>query len=352
MSRRRVSAIVVAALALALAACATPPEPRPQAVPVPAVECGDGFSPPEGLPTPGGVPAEFSAVAAYRCDALRHFDDEHGSWSATARDRLEGDLGPLLEALAEPDDPRWPGACPAMQVIVPELWLIDASGDAIRVAYPSDGCRQPRTARVEAALAGLDVVETVYERHRLIDSAEARRAECLASRPATPLRIVAPHALPDGALPDEALSEDMVAHPLPRPGISTLPVPAPSREAGVDGLRVCVYSTDPAHAPAPTGSDDTAFAPSDTAWFTGARTLDAATTRLLLDVIETAEPADAQCASVPRTLVALYPTLGAREAGESFAVELDGCERIILWGAITHAAPAAALDLLRAAVAS
>ena len=43
-----------------------------------------------------------------------------------------GDLAPLLAAFAVPNDPKWPGPCAAIGVIVPDVWLIDADGRAIR----------------------------------------------------------------------------------------------------------------------------------------------------------------------------------------------------------------------------
>ena len=72
-------------------------------------------------------------------------------------ERFEGDLGPLVTALAEPDDPvPTDQMCTADMELVAPLWLEDADGRLIPVHYPRDACGKTKQA-VHDALAGLEV---------------------------------------------------------------------------------------------------------------------------------------------------------------------------------------------------
>lgn len=54
---------------------------------------------------------------------------------------LEGDLRPLLAALARPSEvPRPDQACPAVWQSQPQVYLVDDDGRAVRVRWPSDVC--------------------------------------------------------------------------------------------------------------------------------------------------------------------------------------------------------------------
>jgi hypothetical protein len=178
----RLSALfVLAASALGVSACASHPEavpvpPAPPSEAVPAVNCSAEWD--VGW---GSVPADFEPVAVYVCDPLLELaprderpedpplvladPDDIGEppppATAPAPDpgpaklrQLEGDLSALLAAFAVPNDPKWLGACPAIGVIVPDVWLVDAGGWAIRPAYPVDGCSIPKPG-VNEALAEL-----------------------------------------------------------------------------------------------------------------------------------------------------------------------------------------------------
>lgn len=174
---RRWAAACVAAGTLGVAACASHPQAVPVPPPaaseaVPAVDCGAEWD--VGW---GSVPAGFEPVAVYVCDPLLELappemlpedpplvlaDPEQLSETpppasepapapepATPR-RLEGDLAPLLAAFSVPNDPKWLGPCTAIGVIVPDVWLVDADGWAIRPAYPVDGCGVPKPGVGEA----------------------------------------------------------------------------------------------------------------------------------------------------------------------------------------------------------
>ncbi len=167
------AAALTGASALAVTACSSPP----WAVPLPppsdaaaAVDCSAEWD--LGW---GAIPADFEPVAVYVCDPVLELapaptpdpplmlaDPEQLAETPPpaaepapdpapleAR-RLEGDLSALLAAFAEPSDPKWPGPCSAIGVVVPDVWLVDDEGWAIRPAYPADGCGLPKPGVGEA----------------------------------------------------------------------------------------------------------------------------------------------------------------------------------------------------------
>ncbi|WP_350349566.1 hypothetical protein ABIQ69_06550 [Agromyces sp. G08B096] len=183
-ARRRPAplAALTALAALALAGCAqlgiviphAAPD-GPDAEPAPAVDCRtEGYWPdgqlatprpgePE-IPTPGRVPDGFEAVAALRCttDFPEPGDpvEEHNIFV----ERFEGDLDPLLTALAGPDDEASGDVfCPADLELVPPLWLEASDGTLIPVHYPRTVCGKTKPG-VHEALDRLEIVErTVIE---------------------------------------------------------------------------------------------------------------------------------------------------------------------------------------------
>lgn len=148
---------VPVAIGLLICGC-TGPGPVPPAEIATTVTCTNPIQvpgAPSAAPTPteGRVPGGFRPVAAIRCPIWPILEGDR----PPAPERLEGDLGPLLAALAEPDDPPRPGPCPAIGQLVPELWLVDSRDRGIRVHYPRDGCGLVKPA-VGKALAKLTVV--------------------------------------------------------------------------------------------------------------------------------------------------------------------------------------------------
>ncbi|WP_207345021.1 hypothetical protein [Arthrobacter sp. E3] len=79
--------------------------------------------------------------------------------SIVTKEHLSGDYTALLAALAEPSDRAHNVSCLDFAELVPELWLVNADGQAIKVQWPLDGCEhsKPDTAK---ALAGLTVTDT------------------------------------------------------------------------------------------------------------------------------------------------------------------------------------------------
>jgi hypothetical protein len=191
--RRHPGAFAVAAglaglIALAVSGCASnapnaPSEPAatvdptvPIAEPVAEIDCrteGTWMLPDAlatadpSIPVPGRVPDGFEPAAALRCtplvpgaegfEASAPADDPEPSAVVVRVERFEGDLGPLITALAEPDDPvPTDQMCTADLELVAPLWLEDADGQLIPVHYPRDACGKTKAA-VHDALAGLEV---------------------------------------------------------------------------------------------------------------------------------------------------------------------------------------------------
>ncbi len=277
--------VLVGAVAALLCGCAGGPQARPVATPIAALGCAQEVA----GPVAGGVPGDFTPDAAYLCDRVATQDDAEGTWSGTRLTRYEGDLAPLLKTLAVPDEPAWGGACPAIGFAGPELWLGDATGSYVHVAYPVNGCGMPQTDAVFAALDALTVVDEHFERSRLVDSAAARRSGC-PSVPDPLVRI----GHPAGAMPD---------------------LPAP------DGLVACRYESAPPASDAP---DASVSSPA----FAGAAVLDARAARALLAAAASGAPAPAACSQPASRYVVVVPaTRPAR--GDQVTIELDGCRRLI-----------------------
>lgn len=157
-------------LVSAVSGCAQRVAPGPDAEPLAAIDCRSEPSsapwfgtttPDPSIPVPGRVPDGFEASAALRCTMI-HVDDQPAFVAEV--ERFEGDLEPLLDALAEPDDAAPPNlACTADMEMVPALWLEGRDGMVIPVHYPRDACGKTK-AGVRDALASLHV--TAIEQRR------------------------------------------------------------------------------------------------------------------------------------------------------------------------------------------
>ena len=160
-----VIAATVMALGLATGCASQPAKPIPPAEVTAAVHClSDGQTEPEA----GSVPKGFDPVAVYRCNPHATLEDAEGRWSAVEIEHLTGDLMPLLQALAEPDDAPNGNPCMAMAELVRPLWLVDAAGRAIHVHYPRTSCGFTKPA-VHAALDHLTVADTRTEKAQLVE---------------------------------------------------------------------------------------------------------------------------------------------------------------------------------------
>jgi len=312
--RRRTGIVgVLAAAALALAACGSLPPP---AEPVAAVDC---FS---DAPA-GSVPDGFVPRAVYVCDEHGGFEDAEGRWSARTIERREGDLAPLLDALAEPSDPDWPGPCSAVMVIVPELWLEGEDGTAIRVAQPRDGCRLPKGDRVGDALAGLTVVGEERRDARLLERSDAIAAGC----PTWDETL----RLPAGA----RLDRDGAPTTTPE-GMALVPYDPFPDGSLVAGMRVCRYADAVVDVPV---SGDVGLPTSGAFAGTGRLGRDAA---LAILAESDAEGSPPTACDAPARAFALLFAIDAADAnvGLPIVVERDGCARLSTRGGLARASGA------------
>jgi len=122
------------------------------------------------VPGPGAVPAGFEPVGVVECRGGERLTDAQGVWDAVTVRHLEGDLAPLLAALAVPRQTTTSDQlCPATDAPASELWLVDALGRAVRPSLPVDACGAP-TAGVRAAVAALTEIEVAHYRVHLAAS--------------------------------------------------------------------------------------------------------------------------------------------------------------------------------------
>lgn len=114
------------------------------------------------VPEPGSVPAGFEPVSVVECVTGERLTDAQGVWDAITVRHLEGDLDPLLAALAGPQmTSTGDQLCPASDVAASELWLVDALGKAVRPEPPVDACGSP-TPAVQEAVAALAEIEVAH----------------------------------------------------------------------------------------------------------------------------------------------------------------------------------------------
>ena len=310
---RRTAAIALLGIVLVLAGCAFLPgfgsDPRVDAVPVSTATCPETFT--EGYAEAGLVPQGFEAVAVLRCDPYASQQERDEVWSGALLERLEGELEPVLAALAMPSDPRSLGPCPAVAFLSPELWLEGLDGKVVRVAVPADGCGAPKQVGLETALDALAVVDEMFTPASLLESTAATRAGCATQAGMLVLAeldgLDAEQIVPEG---DRRVGEEyLVPH-------ETTGWPDSSE---VTGARLCEYVATPASetAPAPGGNAGV---------FVGVRELTASESRTLVSEARLA-PAALSCADVATRFVVVHLRLGEADAG-AFIVELDGCQRL------------------------
>ncbi|KRA23428.1 hypothetical protein ASD65_02610 [Microbacterium sp. Root61] len=273
--------------------------------------CGDPTDATEA-PAPGAIPAGFNAVAVYRCDIWASQEHPDGTiWSGTLLEKMEGNLDEFTAAINADNDPTWPGPCPAMLVVVPELWAEGGSGDFIRLSYPATACAQPKPEAVAAALAGLDVVEAGFTPVSLADSPVATAAGCATRATVMTIAAVTPRdesakGSPAGMMPNETATIPWEPPRLPEP-------------TDVEGLRVCVYAAEPA--------DSTLGQLTDGGAFTRVFELDAVRAAAIVDPLRTASAADPACSASATLFVQAHPVVAGVPTAP-FTVELDGCRRV------------------------
>ncbi|MFO7689919.1 MAG: hypothetical protein R6W83_05100 [Cryobacterium sp.] len=288
-------------------------------------------------PLPGEVPTGFLPVTAVRCSFLGAFDDERGRWSAVTVETLTGDFGRLVSALAEPDDqPQLDQACTLEMESVPELWLLNASGEAMRVSWPVTACNKTKPGTHEV-LSTFTVTQTDVIPVTLLHSREAIDAGCAmqASVPLVPgLAVMNPgERLP--VLPDATGTDD--------DGATVVPPQAAQPTTPVGGLgTVCFYDVDP---PSSDGLDDIpgwdggaieGLLTIVSGQFSGAGTVPADAAARARAAASGAAPVAAECALVPTRFAVLDPEPYDR----AVTVELDGCGRLVVSSGAAYDTPA------------
>ncbi|TFD85990.1 hypothetical protein [Cryobacterium serini] len=351
----RFALAAAATLALLLSGCAgLPGYPAATGTPVAQLVAGiDCQAPnlnsnwmvfPEGVPTqtdltaahpdapePGTVPADFEPVAAHVCTFKGSVVDDQGRWAAVTVETRGGDFGPLLSALALPSDQAgFNQACTADMEFVPELWLENATGEAMRAAWPRTACGKTKRA-TWTALDQLELTDTVKLPLVLEITRPALDAGCVMST----------------GTPEQSLQFGVTglqtSTTTGEVGENILPVPVPPAEMlsydGVDGASVCVYTVDPVTEPEPGELRDSEgmefsdnllesmltlqFGTFESATVLGT---DAAA---LLAAAASAVPAPACTADLTRFAV-LWPERAGTRLDSPIQVELDGCQRLFV----------------------
>ncbi|MGG5752761.1 hypothetical protein ACQ3I4_09065 [Zafaria sp. Z1313] len=318
----------------------TPAGPRADAELVDGVDCSSAsevLSPPDPSaprpPAAGAIPAGFVPVELIRCSFLMDgYEDEQGLWSAVGEEHLAGDLDALAIALDEPDDgPRMDMACTADLEIVPDLWLVDASGRAMRAAWPVNSCGKTKPG-VHDVLAGMEVASTKRIPVTLIEPRAALDAGCPATwsitaanglvrlAPEVPVRIDGGA----GAKSDGGTGGGVAADPGVVPG---------SGEA--DALRICHYRADAEEdrdsTRPPNGGAETPFEIVElvSGTFASGGHLEGPAVEALLRAAErpanTAAPA---CEERATEFAVLWPLAGGEVVGAPLTLEINGCRRL------------------------
>ncbi|MBD7993911.1 hypothetical protein H9639_01175 [Arthrobacter sp. Sa2CUA1] len=292
--------------------------PTPPAVPPPAA---------------GSVPTGFVPVEVVRCGAaLETTEDQDGLWSAVSQEHLTGDLDKLVAALAEPSDgPRPNQACTADMEMVPDLWLLDADGQAMRAAWPTDACGKTKPG-VHDVLAEMDVAGSSLHKVMLIQSRAALNAGC--SEEWSYSVWPAATALAPVMADVEEGTASGVGETVP-----ASPPLLPSAES-IDTLRICHYRVSPALASQPTpdvadglpgGSQPDSFfdvIESMSGTFAGGGNLAGAAKDATLQTAAF-EPSAGECGGTATGFVALWPVAQGQDAGAPLTLELDGCGRLV-----------------------
>jgi hypothetical protein len=132
---------------------------------------GSGTPHPDA-PDPAAVPDGFSPVSAVLCTTGETLTDAAGRWAAVTATRLEGDVVPLVDALADagavPVAGTTPAAC-GTGVPRTDLWLVDALGSAVRATLPGGGCG-PLPPAVADGVDALDAVDVEHYPVELVDA--------------------------------------------------------------------------------------------------------------------------------------------------------------------------------------
>lgn len=302
------------AVTLLLTGCAGIRGTVPDAAIVPQADCDEPG-------TAGRIPDGFEPTMAILCNDLGTVTDDDGVWTGPATRHLDGDLAPLIDALNQADDPRWLGPCTTHMVIIPQLWLVDAADRAVRVTHPVDGCGQPKTDAVNAALGRLTVTASSIDRQELIDSKGAIEAGC--STQWTPLRLTGPGEFPQ--VPELDTFEPLAPVDAEPGEIATIPFGLPPVDQ-IDGMLLCRYAAD-ANLDPPTDPTDMVGLPF-LGTFTSGSTLNAEDGRTVLAAASYEVMPLIGCIRPATAFVVAHPLVDGEGTGGTITIELDDCQRL------------------------
>ncbi|TFD66403.1 hypothetical protein [Cryobacterium ruanii] len=282
-------------------------------------------------PTPGMVPAGFEPVAASLCTFFGSIDTAEGRWSAVTVETRTGDFDALLAALDEPNDQAGLNqACTADMELVPELWLENVDGEAVRAAWPRTSCGKTKPATSQA-LDKLELTDTVKLPLVLQITRPALDAGCAMSTSAPEQSLLF------GVTSLQTLpGANDIGH---ETELSTIPAspPQPPSYAGVDAASVCVYTVDSKSEPeleSVEGLDGEALNGGmmslQFGTFSSATTL-AADAAALLPAAASALQAPECNANFTRFAV-VWPERAGTRLDSPIQVELDGCQRLFVPG--------------------
>lgn len=105
------------------------------------------------LPPAGTIPEGFRPASVVVCEFLEYTGDNGAA--ILRQTRRVGDVAQVVTELARPSLKRpWFGECPtASSAPTPVVWLSDAVGHGVRVAFPTDGtCLLPLPDAYEAVM--------------------------------------------------------------------------------------------------------------------------------------------------------------------------------------------------------
>jgi hypothetical protein len=148
---RRGRAGAAGAALLALVGCtipgaaAPPPPPAQVGATWPGCRSVGAFPDPyagDGPPGVGGIPDGFLPQRAVLCERGERAN-ARGETVSVELERTATAIAPLLTYLARPSERPTEGACPAIAVLPPWLFLLDETGRYVAPAIPRDACGLP-----------------------------------------------------------------------------------------------------------------------------------------------------------------------------------------------------------------
>lgn len=290
-----VLALVGGCSAWAAPAAARPPAPVQESWPgcgaVGAFRAADGDAG-VGPAKRGGVPDGFVPTAVVLCQEGER-RSANGDTVSVDLERTATGTGRLLTYLARADERPTDGACPAIAIGPPWLFLLDASGRYVAPQVPLDACGLPIGWSGEhLAWDSLSYTDRVVHEGDVVESAEVRRAGCSMSWK---------DVVGDYATSSHRRAGTFAGDPF-----------------GGRTLKVCVYEV-------PDAERGTDAAPGD---FVAGRTLDERERTQVVAALRKARETPAGCGS-PN---ARFATLTSTAGGPFVYVELDGCRRVVADG--------------------